>query len=239
MGTVYADVMIGRAARELKDPGFQRWSLEQMTQWLNDAQREICLLKPEAYVRTVSFECVAGTQQTLPDDGEQLIDVTRNMGSGSTPGAAIRIVERENLDALRPNWQASTGASVVSNFVYDRRVPRSFYLYPGPAAAVRVQLQYSAVPPDAAVESINGASASSVLSISDIYQTAINDYLLMRALGKDTDARDGQRSGEAYQRFLNRLGLRLQIEKAHDANRNSPPRDDKRDGGGRNADEPF
>jgi hypothetical protein len=238
MGTVSADVIIKRASAELKDPAMKRWSLEQMTAWLGDAQREVCILKPESYVRTVNFECVAGTRQSLPIDGRFLIDVTCNLGLTLTRGDAIRIIERENLDAMAPSWQASTGSSVINSYIYNRQVPKVFFLHPGPQAGVYVEIQYAANPPDPQVESIDDAVASETLVIDDTYLTAVNDYLLMRALGKDTDARDQVRSSEAYQRFLNRLGLGLQAERAHDPNRNSPPRDAKREGGS-GANQPF
>jgi hypothetical protein len=133
------------------------------------------------------------------------------------------------LDA--PSWQATAGSSVVNSYIYDRRAPKVFFLHPGPVAGLFIEIQYAADPPDVTVESVNEAPASLPLLIDDTYLTAVNDYLLMRALGKDTDARDQVRSSEAYQRFLNRLGLRLQVERQHDPNRNSPPRDMKRDGG--------
>lgn len=238
MGTVSADVIIKRASGELLDPAMKRWSLEQMAAWLGDAQREICILKPEAYVRTVAFECVAGTKQTLPADGRFLNDVICNLGLTNVRGDAIRVIERENLDSLVPSWQASTGSSVISSYIYDRRAPKVFFLHPGPAAGVYVELQYAANPPPPQVESVDSAVASETLVIDDTYLTAVNDYLLMRALGKDTDARDPIRSNEAYQRFLNRLGLNLQADRAHDPNRNSAPRDAKREGGS-GANQPF
>jgi predicted amino acid-binding ACT domain protein len=236
MGTIVGLTLINRVSRELKDPNNRRWSIEQMLDWLNDGQREICLLRPEAYVITAILRLVAGTKQTLPAAGRLLIDAIRNEGpGGDTPGKAVTIAEREALDAVKPSWQASTGSSVIESVIYDRRAPTVFFVYPGVAADVGLMVQYAAVPPDVTVDSVNEATESSAISIDDIYATALTDYLHMRALAKDTDAQDSQRSSEAYQRFLNRLGLKLQVERMADPNANSPPREVKRENSRGNA----
>jgi hypothetical protein len=230
VGTVLAQNIVNRVSRELKDPNNVRWPVEQMLDWLNDAQREICILKPDAYVVTASMVCAVGTQQTLPVGGRFLIDVIRNMGSGSAPGSAIRVVERETLDQLKPSWQSGNSGNAVQNYVYDRRAPNVFYVYPGVGATVHVLIQYAGTPPDATIESVNSAVVSTPIAIDDIYVTGINDYLQMRAYGKDTDARDEARSSAAYMRFLNRLGMNVQAERKAEANTNAPPKEPKREG---------
>ncbi len=55
------------------------------------------LHKPNASVKNTAQALVAGTRQSLPVDGVQLLAVVRNL-----PGPAVRIVMRKILDALCP-----------------------------------------------------------------------------------------------------------------------------------------
>jgi hypothetical protein len=61
--------------------------------------REVVLHKPNSSVRNTPFALVAGTRQSLPPDGVQLLDVVRNL-----PARGVRIVAREILDAQLPDW---------------------------------------------------------------------------------------------------------------------------------------
>jgi hypothetical protein len=121
-------------------------------------------------------------------------------------------------------WGSSTGL-VPDCYVYDRRFPKVFYVYPGAKAADRVHAHWAADPPDVQIEGQYGAAdgSNTPISIDDVYVTALVDYLQMRAHAKDTDAQDLVRSGQDYSRFLNRLGLKLQVDRAMDPNTNSPP----------------
>lgn len=109
MATVTVDSTLGRAAVLLQDPTNIRWPLPELLNWLNDGQREVVLRKPNASVRNAPLVMVAGTKQSIPADGVQLLDVVRNL-----PGSAIRIVDREILDAQLPDWHIATASSQVT-----------------------------------------------------------------------------------------------------------------------------
>jgi hypothetical protein len=231
MGTIVGLQIIEQVARDLLDPDHERWTLEDLVGYLNAAQREIAILRPDASVSVRALPLtVSQTRQTLPEDGVRLLEIVRNMGvDGATPGAPVRVVDRDELDAVRPNWHSETAtATAVQAFCVDGRVPTTFYVYPKLRAAAYVEAQFQCVPTEVQVSGVSGATANTVIALSDLYQTPMIDYMMMRAKAKDTDGQSTQESELAYRRFLNRLGLKLQADKAFDPNRNSPPRETKR-----------
>lgn len=230
MGTISGIELITQVQKDLNDPKAQRWTLADLRNYLNAAQREIAILRPDESVAVKGIVLVPNnTRQTLPADGVRLIDIVRNLGvNGATPGKPVRIIERENLDHGRPNWHADTAQAAIVNYCYDGRSPRTFYVYPMVLAAVSVEAHLQVVPADVQVKGVENASDNTVIALSDLYQTAIYDYMMMRAHAKDTDARDLNESDSSYRKFLQRLGLKVQVDKAFDPNRNSPPREQKR-----------
>ena len=114
-------------------------------------------------------------------------------------------------------------SAVIKNYVYDGRSPRAFYVYPRPASTTNVEAHMAVVPADVTMDGVNGGSADSTISLDDVYQTAIYDFIVFRALSKNTDAKNDQEAVRSYQAFLNRLGLKLQADRAFDPHRNAPP----------------
>lgn len=202
MGTITARLAIEKAQIILQDVTGVRWPAEdEMLGWLNDGQREVVGLKPNLYVKNLSFRLAPGTKQAMPADGIQLIDVVRNMGvDGSTPGRAIRIVMREILDAQVPNWHVATSSADVKHYTYSPLDPKHFYVYPPqpPAQTGYAEIVYSASPPNVAF--------NAPIAIDDIYQNVLIDYMLYRAYSKDTEyAADQNRAAAHKNAYLSAL----------------------------------
>lgn len=133
MATITAQNLVDRAGVLIQDATNVRWPQSELLNWLNDGQREIVLLKPEASVKNVAWALQGdSTKQTLPPDGVMLINVHRNMGSaGQTVGTAIRVVDKEVLDSQSPTWHSDTNSvGYVRHFTFDPRDPKTFYVYP-------------------------------------------------------------------------------------------------------------
>lgn len=213
--------IITRAGTILQDTTNVRWPLTELVQWFNDGQREIALLKPEASVTNTTLQLTSGnTKQTLPSAAIRLIDVVRNMGTdGDTPGSAVRLVMREVLDAQRPNWHSEAGAPTIKHFMFDKRDPKTFYVYPKPSSGVYLELVYSVSPTD--VTESNGA-VSGNLSLDDIYSNAVLDYVLYRAYSKDAEyAANAERAVAHYQAFAASIGARTTTDAGSNPNANS------------------
>lgn len=202
MGTITARLVIEKAQIILQDVTGVRWPAEdEMLGWLNDGQREIVGLKPNLYVKNLSFRLAPGTKQAMPADGIQLIDVVRNMGvDGSTPGRAIRIVMREILDAQVPNWHVATPSVDVKHYTYSPLDPKHFYVYPPqpPAQTGYAEIVYNASPPNVAF--------NAPIAVDDTYQNVLIDYMLYRAYSKDTEyAADQNRAATHRNTYLSAL----------------------------------
>lgn len=211
--------IVSRAATILQDTTNVRWPEAELVDWVNDGQREIVLLRPEAGAKTAVHQLVAGAAQTLPSDGTELVEITRNMGTdGTTPGPVARIIDREELDAIDPDWPTATASATVVHYIYNARNPTGFYVYPPQPASGQgyVEVVYAATPATVA----SGDS----LGLDDIYASAVLDYVLYRAYQKDGEqAESARRSNTHYTAMLNALGVKAKNNLVFNPNRTSPP----------------
>jgi hypothetical protein len=217
-------------------PQFQRWPERELVMWWNDAQRAIAKYLPMACSRLDAFKCAAGTRQSLenipaanlvPGDGValsgpvygiQLLSPRRNMGAdGSTPGAAIRVVERDMLDVNDPDWHTRT-ATVVRSVVFDPNTPRYFYITPGAPAspAVWIEIAYNAKPIDIAAGGVPGSelygfggTSTVKISVDDEYLEECVNYVVARANMKDSKYADPAKATAHANLFLNALNSKV------------------------------
>lgn len=206
---ITAQSLIRRAVETLQDPTSIRWPVNELVRYLNDGQREIVLHRPDSMVTNATVSLVAGTKQSIPNTGAKLIEVIRN-GSGGK--RAIRMCEREVLDAQSPGWHALTGATEILHFMFDPRDPTVFYVYPPAGSGASVDLVYASYPSDVP-EPSPGALYTAVtgdISLPDIYSNALVDYVLYRAYTKDSEyAGNANRAQAHYAAFANALGLEI------------------------------
>lgn len=213
MATMTVQNIVDRAGIILQDTTHIRWDSTELLKWLNDAQREIVMRKPDAYVTSASLALVEGTRQSLPATGVQLIDVSRNLGPTDTPadGPAVTYMPRKILDNSKRSWHTETAAAVIQHFCFDERDPKKFYVYPPADATSSVEIIFAAAPADILI--------SDTITLDDIFANAILDYILYRAYSKDADyTANSPRAQAAYQSFLNSLGLRDEAEAKYDPN---------------------
>lgn len=192
--------IITRATDLLQDQTNVRWPSDELLRYINDCRREIAIVRPDLYAVTTTVTLVAGTKQSLPTDGVRFLDGVRNMGAdGVTPGKAVRITEREILDAQRPDWHTEA-AGPIRHFMFDERSPRTFFVYPPAAAGQKMELVYAKSPVDI-------TATTTELTEEDIYTGAILDYVCYRAFSKDAEyAGNNERAMMHYQQFLNAIG---------------------------------
>lgn len=216
MASITGKSIITRAATLIQDATGVRWPRAELLDWLNDGQREVVLIKPEACVSNVSMALAAGkTKQSIPATAISLIDVTRNMGvDGQTPGNAIRLCSREVLDSQLPSWHSDENADgKIIHYMFDPRDPKTFYVYPkAPATAWYIDLIASMVP-------ANTDDDAAVIGVDDIYANALLDYVLYRAYSKDaTYAQSANLAVAHYSAFSNSLGVKSSNDAARNPN---------------------
>lgn len=214
--TIDAKSIVRRVVETLQDTTSVRWPIAELVRYLNDGQREVALYRPDALVTTeLGYKLATGTKQTVPEGGSKLIDVPRNAANGP----AIRLINREILDAQLPNWH-TVGTSVpIKHFMFDPRDPKTFYVYPAVALAGvgsetrKVDIVYSVMPDDVPEPGAANASWDDVtdsLHVPDIFANVVQDYMLYRAYSKDSDyAGNVQRAQAHYAAFANSLGIEI------------------------------
>lgn len=212
-GTLLVKDLIRRVCTDLDDldPQFNRWSQKELVDALNDGQRAIAKYLPHSCSRVDAIKLVAGTKQglhkipaaslvmgdgSLVRDlyGNSLLSLVRNMGNnGLTPGKSLKIVDRDMLDAVSSDWHTKT-ATAPSEYTYDPRTPKVFYVNPGVpvAASVWVEAAYLVDPsavPNVGDEDYGVASTSTTkLSIDDVNLEDLLNYIVARANMKESDA---------------------------------------------------
>lgn len=207
--TLVKDVLY-RVSDALHDlsPQFNRWTSRSLVAALNDGQVAIAKYIPTACSRVDAVKLAPGTKQSIssiaagniiPGDGSApaavngnaLLSVIRNMGAnGSTPGRAIRLVDREVLDVNAPDWHTKTG-SAVTEFVFNPNTPKNFYVTPGVPSTTNVWVELSFMADPIAV-SVGGSYAwdgndTTKISIDDKWLDDLVCYILARAYLKDAE----------------------------------------------------
>lgn len=203
---VTAQSIIRRVAETLNDVTSVRWPVAELVRYLNDGQREVGTYRPDALVSGATVNLVAGSKQSLPNNGIKLMDIVRN---ASTSQRAVRMTNRQILDAQIPNWHNLAGATEILHFIYDPRDPLVFYVYPPAAASGAAVYMIYAGTPTAITEPADGSTYSNVtgnIGVPDIYANALIDYVLYRAYTKDTEySGNATRATAHYQAFVNAL----------------------------------
>jgi len=204
-----ASNILARAAIIIQDMTNVRWPEAEILNWLNDARRELAVVRPDIYSTVVTHALTSGAKQTLPADGLRLMDVPRN-----TSGPAITVTNRGFLDQQNPGWHQMQGTSVIKHFMVDERSPATFWVYP-PAAGASVELIYQKAPADY-------AAGTSLTAYEELYGGAMVDYICYRAFSKDSEyAGNAQRALAHYQQFANALGIGRQNDLSNSANYNN------------------
>lgn len=208
MATVPILTIIKRVNTLLVDPTFTRWPKQELLDYYNDATKAIVLVRPDAHTKNVEFICVAGTKQAMPADALRLIEVLRNAN-----GKVIRFVPRKALDDSYPEWHSGKTATSVDNYCYEERDPKTFYLHPGPAAAVKVDVIYSVAPQSKQLADVENASTPAMADLDDIYINPIIDFMLYRCFSKDAEyAANSNRAAGHYNAFMQQLGEKTQAD---------------------------
>lgn len=187
---------------QLVDPGFVRWTKQDLVNYFNEAQRAIVLIRPDANVVEAEMACSRGTKQQLPADAVRLIDI-RNDAAGNS----IRVQSRDEITGLYPNWYSTTDDTPEA-FIYDERQPKRFFLFPGVADQYIVEIIYSKTPPLREIAEYDAGDAD----LNSIYSNAIIEHMLYQAHSKDFEYSEQAKAQTHYQMFSAVLGMKSQSD---------------------------
>ena len=208
------NAVIAKVRQTLQDTSGIRWSdTNELIVWLNDAQKEIALLKPDATSVCTTVTLTTGTKQTVPGDANRLLRVVRNMSaaSGGNGGRAVRLVARDVLDTQTPTWHdpAVTGeaahTNIVKNYVYDEQNPKNYYVFPGVSGNAYLEIVYSQNPATVA--------AGANIGVDDMFANAVMNYILYMAYMKESEmAGNAQRASSHYNPFVTAMTGKAQVD---------------------------
>lgn len=191
--TVSAQTILTRVRSQLIDElATKRWSDAELLRWLSDAERTLVAMDPSLGDVTGPLLLAVGSKQTLPVGAFMLLDINRNMGlDGDSPGRVVTVVSRENLDRVDPNWHHSLRSEETQHYIYDPKTPRTFYVYPPSTGTNYLDISRAHTPPEITTLDQN-------ITIPDLYQTAMFDYVMFRAHQKDSDYAAGEGKAAVY-----------------------------------------
>jgi hypothetical protein len=238
--TLLVAAVLSRVSILLQDtvPQYQRWPEAELVNWLNDAQVAIAKYLPDECtvsgalklangtrqmietVATADFKLPSGAAPAVAINGNRFVAPLRNMGAdGLTPGRAIRLVDRDDLDSQDPDWHTRTGTAVAS-VMYDEMTPRVFWISPA-APGKWVDIVFLAQPTKIPAGGVpgtpvypadgSGAGAATTISISDQNLDELVDYVVARANMKDTTYADSGKAAIHSQRFLGSINARVMV----------------------------
>ena len=204
--TITAQKIIDEVEQRLFDDTNVRFSQIELLDFLNNAMRNIAMIKVTAYVKNISVQLRAGVKQTIPGDGLQLFEATFNMGAdGSTRGRPIRRVNMQDIKEANIDWAAAAVNGSVVEYAQADGDLKNFYISPPqPSAPNYIEIVYGAVP-----ESVAYTQA---ITMDDIYKEPIMLDMFRQAYSKEAKTQDWPKAQNYQQMFLTALGLKTAAE---------------------------
>lgn len=202
-----ADI-ITRAGIVLNDTDHVRWPVAELLAWITDGASEVVIRRPMAGSKIEAMTLVAGVSQTV--DAIELMDVVRNLPGGRP----IDRTQRYLLDSADPDWYSMKPADQVRHYVFEERNRTHFYVYPPVKEGAEVEVLVARAP--------QATSEGDTLSMSREYLSSILNWVLFRALSKDSEYGDGAVAGAYYQAFEAGLGQQNQVSAAVSPNGAQP-----------------
>lgn len=228
MGSIPADVVIEKASIQLEDRGFANWLKPDLLSYLNDGQIAIVGLRPDAKTHVDTVQLAAGTRQTIAHPDLRVLDVARNMGTnGTTPGRAIRFIEnRAELDLEVPNWHAAPPNATVRQWMYDQRIPSTWWVYPPQPASGQghVDLVTSRLPTSCTIANVNGGPTTTSIDIDDIYVNPLVEFIVWKAFARDAEyTKAGGKGQLAQSSFFAFFGIKTEADRRFRPEKSNPP----------------
>lgn len=184
MAVTKVKTVIDRCRTVLKEVSADgtRWTNTELVDWLNEFYLAAAGIAPGKFSEVRAFECQAGTQQELPTDMEQLLEVVRNL-DGRMGG--IQSATKAMMDTTRRAWHGDPHSNDQELFVLDERFPSKFYVWPPAAKGSRIEIAGVVLPKPHTIGDYDCGEIT--IHCSDRLAPAMHDYILFRAYSKDSE----------------------------------------------------
>lgn len=200
---ILASTILSSVRVTLVDADETTWSGADLLQCLNEAQRLVCQVKRDAYVRRSNVELVPGTNQSLPEDGLAVLDFDHNVASGRV----VTMVDKDLLDEANRWWPAATREADVQHWCADPRDPKRFTVTPPNDGTGVLDGIFGAIPPQ--IE-----DPDEPIGLGDQYESPLIFLVLSRAYAMNTKRFDMVKSDNFLQRAMALIGTGSQSQVA-------------------------
>lgn len=164
------------------------------------------VLRPDLFAAFATIELEVETSiQKLPADGLRLIEVYNIDGVG---GGVLTEVNRAALDQNHPTWRTSTPGTPV-NYMRHVRNPAVFFVYPRPATALGLVVEYARSPKSYGL-------TETIEDLADTYLPVAVDGTVFMAESVDNEHVSTQRAQLFESRFNQALSAGLQTRAVSD-----------------------
>ena len=209
MATILVSEILADIIGELNDPNDDWWTESQLIGFINDAMRQLSLVRPDATSVVEVVTLVPGTKQAVPTARRRLLNVIRNMGAdGNTPGAVVWPVDRASLDSFNPDWHQDPEAVAIDNFILDEDYPKTYYVTPPvhSTTVVQVEVAFSVNP------TLVSASGDT-MTVDDVYKGPILHWALYRAYAVETESITSTKRAEEHKiEFYQSLDIKIRVD---------------------------
>lgn len=181
----------------------RRWNEAELLGWAQDAEIEISKTKLDSYPVIEVVQMTAGSQQSLPSRGIQLLDVLSNMSTdGTTRGNIVSVIDKKLMNALNPGWMSDAAATVITHVIHDtKRAPKLYWIYPKSTGNNYLEIMTAKMPD-------NGSKViGDSIMLDDDYANTMLHFMLAMCFSKDLDIpQSAQRVAVHMDVFLDSLG---------------------------------
>jgi bcep22gp58 len=207
--------IINRVTALYNDADYVRLTKAQYLRFLDDAINQLIAVRPDSYVTIEPVKLKPGNRQDIPDDAYCLVDIysnaVKNPDGSFTYGPPIYQVERKDMDYYS-NWYKNTfsNTGIVMEFMYDRKTPRTFFVYPAVPSGrdVFVEMAVSKQAPEfSSLTDDFDVVMEMDMPVTGVFKTPLINYMLYLVYNTDsTSANDRQMAATYEQSFYRGLG---------------------------------
>ena len=191
--------IVRRVSVQLYDEGNANWSEPELAEWFREGLHALAALRPDLFTRTKTVPLQEGAKQELPDDS---LRVTRVIGvrdgGENEPVRALTRFDMRSMSAAHPEWQYKKGKPRQYTTTADQK---TYWLYPAPDSGDYYADVEAVVVPE--VPDADDWDEEDVdIKLDSRFQRSLVDYILYRALDKDSDhGVNAERAQARYQAF--------------------------------------
>ena len=194
------DLINGVRMTQLNDPDATTWSDATLIIALNQALKTLALVRPDATAKIATIELKEGSRQFIPADGLRLLSVVRNINTDDSIGTAVRLVQREDMDSMSPDWHLTKG-TVVREYMYDVRSPKHFYIYPCAPVGKKLEIEYSSH-----VNEVTLSNTKDPLPVDAMFSQPLQELILYVLLSGDSS--NGNSGAAHLQTAMDLMGVK-------------------------------